>query len=85
MTDGIIGLTMSEMSIRYLTGETNYNNILPCSLLSFFTCIISLIGKGLLFKRVIQRMYYLKVIPKSPEDTSSGIGEFSHYVWVCLG
>lgn len=51
-------LTMFEIPIRYLASETNYNNILPVavlySLLSFSTCIISLIGKGLLFKHVIQ-------------------------------
>ena len=64
-----------SMHVRYFTGETNYNNILPtavlCSVLSFSTCTISLIGKGLLFKHVIKRMD----IPKSPEDNSSRIGK----------
>lgn len=56
--DQKFGLTMFEMPFGYLTGETNYINILPvaalCSLLSFSMCISSLIGKGLLFKCVIQ-------------------------------
>ena len=57
------------------TGKINYNNILPtavlCSVLSFSTCTISLIGKGLLFKHVIKQMD----IPQSPEDNSSRIGK----------
>ena len=64
-----------SMHVRYFTGETNCNNILPtavlCSVLSFSTCTISLIGKGLLFKYVIKQMD----IPKSPEDNSSRIGK----------
>lgn len=73
-----------EMPIRYLTGETNYNNILPtavvCSVLSFSTRTISLIAEGLLCKHGIKQV----AIPESPEDNSSRIGEISHYVWVCL-
>lgn len=76
--DRKFGLTMFEIPIRYLAAETNYNNILPVaalySLLSFSTCIVSLIGKGLLFKHVIQWMDILK----SPEDNNSRIGETSH-------
>lgn len=56
--DQKFGLTVSEMPIRYPTGELNYISILRvatlCSLLSYATCIISLIGKGCLFKYVIQ-------------------------------